>query len=53
MEKVSKYDLVIVGGGVAGISCAYNASKLGLKTLLIEKNKVMKDTTAYMISYML
>ena len=33
-----KYDVVIVGGGAAGISCAYNSSKLGLKTLLIEKN---------------
>jgi len=33
-----KYDVIIIGGGAAGISCAYNSSKLGLKTLLIEKN---------------
>lgn len=33
-----KYDVVIIGGGAAGISCAYNSAKLGLKTLLIEKN---------------
>lgn len=33
-----KYDLVVVGGGTAGCSAAYTAGKLGLKTLLIEKN---------------
>lgn len=32
------YDIVIVGGGTAGCATAYSASKLGLKTLLIEKN---------------
>lgn len=34
----TNYDVVIVGGGTAGVSCAWNAAKLGLKTLLIEKN---------------
>lgn len=33
-----KYDVIIVGGGTAGCACAYMAGKLGLKTLLIEKN---------------
>ena len=32
------YDIVICGGGTAGVACAYIASKLGLKTLLVEKN---------------
>ena len=32
------YDVVIVGGGTAGCAAAYTAGKLGLKTLLIEKN---------------
>ncbi len=32
------YDIVIVGGGTAGCAAAYIAGKLGLKTLLIEKN---------------
>lgn len=36
-----KYDLVIIGGGTSGISCAYIASKLGLKTLLVEKSDVL------------
>ncbi len=35
---LNKYDIVIAGGGTAGVSCAYTAAKLGLKTLLIEKN---------------
>lgn len=33
-----KYDVVIAGAGAAGISCAWNCAKSGLKTLLIEKN---------------
>src|SRR5574344_1271883 len=32
------YDLIIVGGGTAGCAAAYTAGKLGLNTLLIEKN---------------
>ena len=32
------YDVVIIGGGTAGCAAAYTAGKLGLKTLLIEKN---------------
>lgn len=38
MNKLKKYDVVIVGGGAAGVSCAWNAGRLGLKTLLIEKS---------------
>lgn len=35
---LDQYDVIVVGGGTAGCSAAYNAGKLGLKTLLIEKN---------------
>lgn len=35
---MEKFDVVVVGGGAGGISCAWNAAKCGLKTLLIEKN---------------
>lgn len=34
------YDLIIVGGGPAGVSTAIYALSRGLKTLLIEKNKI-------------
>lgn len=32
------YDVIVIGGGTAGCAAAYTAGKLGLKTLLIEKN---------------
>ena len=35
------YDIVIAGGGTAGISCAWNSAKRGLKTLIIEKNSFL------------
>lgn len=38
MPKFNHYDIVVVGGGTAGCAAAYTAGKLGLKTLLIEKN---------------
>lgn len=33
-----KYDLLICGGGTAGVSAGYIASKYGIKTLIVEKN---------------
>ena len=33
-----KYDVVIIGGGTSGCACAWNCGRLGLKTLLLEKN---------------
>ena len=39
-----KYDVVIVGGGTAGVSCAWNCGKRGLKTLLIEQNSFLGGT---------
>ena len=35
---MKKYDLVVIGGGTAGVSGAWNAAITGLTTLLIEKN---------------
>lgn len=36
-----KYDVIIIGGGTSGCSCAYNCAKLGLMTLLVEKNNYL------------
>ncbi len=33
------HDIIIIGGGTAGLTLAEGASRLGLKTLLIEKGK--------------
>ena len=38
---MNKYDVIIVGGGTAGVSCAWNCGKRGLKTLLIEQNSFL------------
>ena len=35
---MTKYDVIVVGGGTAGCAAAYTAGMLGLKTLIIEKN---------------
>lgn len=39
-----KYDVVVIGGGTSGCACAYIASKLGLKTLILEKNSYLGGT---------
>ena len=36
-----KYDVVIVGGGTSGVSCAWNCARFGLKTLIIEQNSFL------------
>ena len=38
---MNKYDVIIVGGGTAGVSCAWNSAKLGLKTLIVEQNSFL------------
>ena len=38
------YDLVIVGGGPAGYTCAIRAGQLGLKVALVEKTPVLGGT---------
>ena len=38
MERVYKYDVVVAGGGTAGIAAAAGASEAGAKTLLVERN---------------
>ena len=38
------YDVIVVGGGTAGCACAYTLGKLGLKTLIIEKNSFLGGT---------
>ncbi len=38
------YDLVIIGSGPGGYTCAIRASQLGLKTAIIEKDKTLGGT---------
>lgn len=34
------YDLIVLGGGVIGLSCAYRAGQQGLKVLLLERHRI-------------
>ncbi|MDG1997361.1 MAG: NAD(P)/FAD-dependent oxidoreductase [Emcibacteraceae bacterium] len=38
---LNQYDVVVIGGGAAGLMCAIEAGKRGRKVLLIEKNKAV------------
>ncbi len=38
---MTKYDVIIAGGGTAGCACAYTLGKLGYKVLLVEKNSFL------------
>jgi dihydrolipoamide dehydrogenase len=39
-ENNDSFDLVILGGGNAGYSCAFRAAKLGLRVAMVENDKV-------------
>lgn len=41
-----KYDVIIVGAGIIGASCAYECSSAGLKVLVLDKGPVGGGTTA-------
>ena len=44
MEKEHHYDIVIVGGGPAGSSSAFQAAKNGMKVALLEKENSIAET---------
>jgi len=44
---VFDYDLIVIGGGAAGLVAATGGASLGAKTALIEKNKLGGDCTWY------
>lgn len=48
MEKTSDqtYDIVIIGAGFAGCALAYQFSKAGLKTLVLERGNISSGTSA-------
>ena len=47
LENDIKVDVAIVGGGIAGLSCAYRLTKEGVKTAVIEADKIFFGTTGH------
>lgn len=45
-ERRMHYDIIVAGGGTAGISAALSAARMGGKVLLIEKNSYVGGTAA-------
>jgi len=41
------YDVVVIGGGAAGLVAATGTAALGVKTALVEKSKLGGDCTWY------
>jgi len=42
-----KVDLAIVGGGIAGVLCAYFLGKEGIKIAIIEADRILQGTTGH------
>ena len=40
-------DVAIVGGGITGILCAYWLNKQGVKTAIIEADRILQGTTGH------
>ncbi|MBN7276976.1 FAD-dependent oxidoreductase [Lactobacillus acetotolerans] len=47
MELKNNYDVIIVGGGAAGFTAAYEASNKGLSVLVVEKGKTLGGSGNY------
>ncbi len=44
-ENVKRYDLVIVGGGSGGVGAAIAATRKGVKTLIVDQQKMLGGTS--------
>jgi flavin-dependent dehydrogenase len=44
--KMERYDVVVVGGGPGGIPAAIAAARMGMRTLLVEKNAALGGVAA-------
>ena len=45
LEENIKTDVCIIGGGITGVSTAYNLSQYKIKTVLIEKDEIGMQTS--------
>ncbi len=47
LQGEKKADVVVVGAGIAGISCAYHLEKAGFQTIVLEEQAVASGATNY------
>ncbi|MGI5901045.1 MAG: FAD-dependent oxidoreductase [Desulfitobacteriia bacterium] len=47
LDKDINVDVAIVGGGITGISCAYQLQQTGLQTAVLEADRIVKGTTGH------
>ena len=47
LENDIEVDAVIVGGGITGLTAAYLLKKNGIKTALLEANRIAKGVSAH------
>ena len=45
LEENIKTDICIIGGGLTGLNTAYNLSKYKIRTVLLEKDEICKQTS--------
>ncbi len=46
LQTQPHWDILVIGGGATGLSCALDAASRGYKTLLVEKNDFAKGTSS-------
>ena len=47
IQRIYQYDVVVAGGGPAGVCAAVSAARQGAKTLLIERFGILGGTVSY------
>lgn len=47
LQEDTECDVTIIGGGITGITTAYELTKRGFRVVLIEANQVLNGTTAH------
>lgn len=54
MKSTNSYDVIVIGGGTAGISAALSAARAGAKTLLAEATYLLGGlASAGLVTYYL
>ena len=53
-ENTKEYDVIVCGGGPAGVSAAISAARVGAKTLVVERNSCLDGIwTAGLLTWIL